>query len=85
MSRPPEQISIGEIIRIIEGRIAPLPCVSTVAYEKCFDCEDEKKCEIRRTMQFVRDAMVKILDGTSLKDAISMNADVARQLMYAMA
>ena len=53
--------------------------------EKCFDCENERTCEIRRTMQMVRDAMAKVLDGTSLADAISMDSKVASTLRYAFA
>jgi len=85
LSRSPEDISLGEVIRIIEGRIAPISCVSRAAYEKCYDCEDEKTCEIRRTMQLVRDAMVKILDGTSLNDAISKNAPALRRFDFVLA
>lgn len=85
LSRPPDQIMLGEIIRIIEGKIAPISCVSKAAYEKCYDCEDEKTCEIRRTMLLVRDAMVKILDGTSLKDAISSNPSASKHLSFAIA
>ena len=85
LSRPPDQITIGEVIRIIEGKIAPIACVSKAAYVKCYDCENEKTCEIRRTMQLVRDAMVKILDNTSLKDAITVGSPSIRHLTYSMA
>ena len=74
LSRAPDQITIGEVVRLLEGKIAPIPCVSQVAYEHCFDCEDERTCEIRRVMQHVRDAMVKILDHTSLLDALQQNS-----------
>ena len=70
LTRSPDKIMMGEIVRLMEGKIAPIPCASSAAYERCFDCEDEKKCEIRRIMKLVRDAMVKILDHTSLVDAL---------------
>lgn len=85
LSRPPAEIMVGEIIRHIDGTIAPVSCVSKTAYENCFDCENERTCEIRRTMQMVRDAMAKVLDGTSLADAISMDSKVASTLRYAFA
>ena len=77
LSRSPDKIMVGEIVRLLEGTVAPIPCVSKAAYERCFDCEDEKTCEIRRVMQLVRDAMVKILDHTSLLDALQPNSHAA--------
>ncbi|HYV90347.1 MAG TPA: Rrf2 family transcriptional regulator [Chitinophagales bacterium] len=85
LSRAPDKITVGEIVRLLEGKVAPIPCVSKFAYERCFDCEDEKTCEIRRVMQHVRDAMVKILDHTSLRDALSSNSKTAISLSHAIA
>ena len=85
LKRAPEKIMVGEIIRVVEGMVAPLPCVSKVAYERCFDCEDEKTCEIRRVMQLVRDVMVKILDRTSLKDALQPNSRISISIAHAIA
>jgi DNA-binding IscR family transcriptional regulator len=59
--------------------------VSKTAYLKCFDCENEITCEIRRTLQMVRDAMAKVLNGTSLADAISIDSKVSGTLGYAFA
>ncbi|KQN24752.1 Rrf2 family transcriptional regulator [Sphingomonas sp. Leaf33] len=69
LSRPPYLISLGEIIRVIEGPLALVPCVSRTAYRPCTDCRDEAACAIRRTMARVRDETARILDGTSLADA----------------
>ena len=66
LARLPELISFGEIIRVIEGPIALVPCVSRTAYRRCEDCVDEAACEIRRAMLTVRDQSARILDGTSL-------------------
>ncbi|MCY7408856.1 MAG: Rrf2 family transcriptional regulator [Chitinophagales bacterium] len=85
LSRPPQKIMIGEILRLLEGKIAPIPCVSIAAYEKCFDCEDEKSCDIRRVMKLVRDAMVKILDHTSLFDAIQSKTTASVNIAHAIA
>ena|SRR5215831_11942418 len=70
LSRSPQKIFMGEIVRILDGPIAPVPCVSKLAYERCYDCQDEKTCEIRKVMKLVRDATVQILDHTSLEDAL---------------
>src|SRR5262245_33061267 len=53
LSRPPSEIYLGDIVRILDGPIGPLPCVSSYAYQACFDCKDERTCEIRRVMKMV--------------------------------
>ncbi|MEG3163182.1 Rrf2 family transcriptional regulator [Sphingomonas sp. PB2P19] len=72
LSRPSHLISLGEIIRVIEGPLALVPCVSRTAYRACADCKSEADCAIRHAMMRVRDETARILDGTSLADA---NAD----------
>ncbi len=69
LSRPTHLISLGEIIRVIEGPLALVPCVSRTAYRACGDCKDEATCAIRHAMMRVRDETARILDGTSLADA----------------
>ena len=71
LTRPPHLVSLGEIIRVIEGPLALVPCVSRTAYRPCLDCRDEASCAIRRAMARVRDETARILDGTSLADAVS--------------
>jgi Rrf2 family protein len=70
LSRPAHLISFGDIIRVIEGPLALVPCVSRTAYKRCKDCKDEATCEIRRAMMDVRDDTARILDGRSLADAL---------------
>lgn len=69
LARPSYLISLGEIIRVIEGPLALVPCVSRTAYRSCGDCHDEATCAIRRAFARVRDETARILDGTSLADA----------------
>eukprot|EP01035_Chromulina_nebulosa_P030901 gene30901-biopygen19815 len=69
LSRPTHLISLGEIIRVIEGPLALVPCVSRTAYRRCNDCKSEATCAIRHAMMRVRDETARILDGTSLADA----------------
>lgn len=66
----PDQISITEIYRILEGPIAPVPCVSLNFYEKCDDCMDEKTCEIHNLMIRVRDSTLNIYNNTFISDLI---------------
>lgn len=65
LKRPPEQISLAEIIRHIEGPLAPVGCVSEKFYERC-SCPSEEKCGIRSIMKEVREAIVKVLEGVTV-------------------
>jgi Rrf2 family protein len=65
---PPSEITIGRIIRLIEGPLAPLPCASETAYRRCDECVDDRFCGTRMVMREVRDAMAAILDKTTLAD-----------------
>ncbi len=71
LGRAPHQVSVGHVIRVLEGPIAPLPCVSKTAYMRCRECRDERTCGIRMIMKEVRDATSKILDSTSLADLLT--------------
>src|ERR1700685_4353965 len=72
LSRPPEEISVGRIIRVLDGPLAPIGCASKTAYRPCIDCSDIKVCQVRRLMQWLRDAMAGILDQTSLAEMLAM-------------
>lgn len=62
---PPERITLAEVIRFIEGPLAPVSCVSERYYEKC-SCPDEEKCAIRSVMKEVRAAIVTILEDVTV-------------------
>src|SRR5687767_4520667 len=67
LSRPPEEITLAEIIRHIEGALAPVSCVSERFYEKC-SCPDEARCAIRSVMKEARDAVVKVVERITLAE-----------------
>jgi Rrf2 family protein len=71
LSRPPARITVGEVIRMIEGPLAPLPCASVTAYRRCDECVDDRLCGTRLVMREVRDAMAGILDRTTLAEVCS--------------
>jgi Rrf2 family protein len=75
LGRKPTEITVGQVIRVLEGPLALTPCVSVTAYRKCDECLDEKTCGVRLAMKEVRDATARILDNTTLA---SLNAQVAR-------
>jgi Rrf2 family protein len=67
LAKPASQISLGHIVRVLDGPLAPVKCVSQMAYEPC-SCPDEATCGLRLAMGDVRSAIADILDGTSLED-----------------
>lgn len=67
LSKDPERIKIAEIIRIVDGPIALIPCISENFYEKCDECIDEKTCQIRKLFGQLRLKMLPVLD-LSLSD-----------------
>jgi len=70
LGKNPSKIILGHVIRILEGPLAPISCVSQTAYQKCEECKDENCCGIRIVMKEVRDAIANILDKTSLADVV---------------
>ncbi|MEO6396539.1 MAG: Rrf2 family transcriptional regulator [Devosia sp.] len=68
--KPADRITFGEVLRLIDGPIAPLPCLSKIAYRRCSDCSDEGTCEIRHVFQRVTFATRDVLDHTTLADAV---------------
>ena len=71
LAKPADLITFGQVVRIMDGPLAPRSCVSVNYYRRCDDCKDEQACEIRKVMRRVRDAIAHELDGTSLADALS--------------
>lgn len=67
LAKKPAEINLGQIVRVLDGPLAPIRCVSQMAYEPC-DCPDERTCGLRMVMREVRDAIAEILEKTSLED-----------------
>jgi Rrf2 family protein len=66
LARDPAKIYLGQIVRMFDGPLAPVPCASQTAYVRCADCRSEAVCGVHIAMKEVRDATARILDGTSL-------------------
>ena len=66
--KPAESVSIGEVLRMIDGPIAPLPCLSRKAYHPCEDCRDEAACRIRRVFGDLFSAYLLMLESLTLAD-----------------
>ena len=71
LARPMNKIKFGSVIRLIDGPLAPISCVSETAYERC-TCPDEDHCGLRMLMLDVRTAIIKILDRYSLEDIVEI-------------
>ncbi len=67
LARPAEDITLGQIVRTLDGTLAPIRCVSKMAYERCV-CPDEETCGLRLVMLDVRNAIADILDHTTLAE-----------------
>jgi Rrf2 family protein len=78
LRRRPDEITVGEVIRVLEGPLALVPCVSRTAYTSCVDCVDERTCGVRLAMKDVRDATARILDHLTLGD-LNRRARVPRR------
>ena len=66
LRRDPKEITLGQVIRLLDGPLALVPCVSQTAYKPCDECVDERTCGVRLAMKEVRDVTAEILDHTTL-------------------
>ncbi len=79
LARSAKEISLGQIFRILDGPVAPVKCVSQMAYEPC-GCPDEETCGLRLAMGDVRNAIADILDNTSLADITKRQSALRKKL-----
>lgn len=70
LAQRPESITFGNVVRLMEGPLALIPCVSVTQYRRCADCADDRSCELRKLFREVRDSTATILDGWTLADAL---------------
>ncbi|WP_295985944.1 Rrf2 family transcriptional regulator [uncultured Algibacter sp.] len=69
----PSEIKMTDVMRVLEGPIAMVPCVSLNYYEKCDDCPNEHKCSVNKLMLQVRDSTLKVFRNTTLADLSNTN------------
>ncbi len=82
LAKKASAISLGDVLRILEGPLAPLPCLSKTAYAKCTECDDERHCGIRLVFKDVYDSTLRILENTSLEDMVEKTGGIRDQIMY---
>ncbi len=78
--KKPVEVSISELLRLIDGPIAPLPCLSRRAYQRCEDCTDEASCRIRKVFAEVFWSYLLIIESLTLEDMLR-SATVAEQVL----
>ncbi|QEM68004.1 Rrf2 family transcriptional regulator [Geobacter sp. FeAm09] len=70
LASPPARITLGSVVRILEGDLAPVQCLSETNYAKCDECDDEATCGIRLVMVDVNKALIRVLDSLTLADML---------------
>jgi Rrf2 family cysteine metabolism transcriptional repressor len=70
LAHPPDEINLAQAVRLLDGPLAPISCVSETAYEPC-GCPDMETCGLRRVMKEVRDVVADIMERTALADLVA--------------
>lgn len=79
LSLPPAKVTIGMVVRILEGDLAPVPCLSVTNHAHCEECQDELTCGIRLVMSDVNKALGDVLDSLSLADMIERSQEASNR------
>lgn len=66
LRQEPETVTLAQVIRIVDGPIAPVPCLSQTAYRRCKECKDETTCSVRLVLRDLHLASLRVLEGTTL-------------------
>jgi len=79
LARSPTDVRLGQVVRALDGPLAPIACASRSAYQPCQDCDDVKRCAVRLSMIRVRDAISGVLDATTVADMVRLGGGAARR------
>lgn len=82
LARPADEITIGVVVRTLDGPLAPIPCASRSAYVPCDDCEDVRACQVRLMMLDVRDAISRILDERTVAELRDIGQNSMSSFVY---
>jgi Rrf2 family protein len=75
LAKSPAEISVGNLVRTLDGPLAPIQCASRRLYRKCDDCLNEDHCAVRLVMLEARDAIARVLDNTTLEQMRAQGVD----------
>ncbi|MCP8939771.1 Rrf2 family transcriptional regulator [Alsobacter sp. SYSU M60028] len=76
IAKPPSEMNLAAVLRVIDGPVAPLPCLSRTAYRRCADCADEGACALRKLFARTYDAMLAELEKATLADLVEAGGDL---------
>jgi len=82
LAKSASQIAVGDIVRALDGPLAPIACASKNYYRRCADCPNEAKCSVRRIMLEARNAIAEVLDRYSLAEMRALSEFDENALMY---
>ncbi len=82
LAKKPDEIELITVMRILEGPLAPLPCLSQTAHKKCDECDNEVTCGIRSLMKGVYEAQLRALEKLTLQDLLDKHRPLAGVEMY---
>lgn len=68
LARKPSEVTIASVLRIMDGPIAPVPCLSKTAYHRCEGCADESRCAVRLVLKDMHEATLRVLERTTLAE-----------------
>lgn len=74
--KKPEDVNLAQVLRLMDGAIALLPCVSINYYERCLECRDEEICSIREAFLEARTESVRVFENHTLKDLVQREAEL---------
>jgi Rrf2 family protein len=87
LNQDPKAVTLAQVIRALEGPLAPVPCLSQTAYRRCDECKDEHSCGVRLVLRDLHQATMRVLEGTTLDDLVQRTREAAQEhgtLRYAI-
>jgi Rrf2 family protein len=82
LAKRADEITVGSILRVLDGPLAPIACASRSAYSPCQDCEDVEACSVRLIMLDVREAIADVLDRTTLAEMSALGEPDMASFVY---
>jgi Rrf2 family protein len=82
LARPADEIKVGDVVRVLDGPLAPIACASKNSYRRCEDCPDEEGCCVRLVMIEARNAIATVLDNRTIADMRALATKAEESLMY---
>jgi Rrf2 family protein len=82
LAKPANKVTVGSVVRSIDGMLAPVPCASTYYYKKCKDCSHESVCVIRSAMLQVRNKTAEVLDNMTVQDLVEMSPKQRQNIFW---